>query len=113
MRRGRSRRAGDLKAGNITPPLVQTTTSVRLMLPTTVVGLGLAQDVAKLLDLLSSARKLETGFAPQASLLYGVEVDLELFELNTDVHVFGIEVAVLAYLASEPPVVIGDQGIME
>jgi len=45
MRCGRSEQAGDLKASNITLPLEQMTTSVRLTLPTTMVGLGLVWDI--------------------------------------------------------------------
>src|SRR6267142_6161662 len=98
MRRGRSGRAGDLKAGNITLLLDWMTTSTRLMLPRSVGGLGLVWYIFKLLNLLRCSCKQEPGFAGGASLAKGIEVNLHLFELDAGVGKLAIEVAVVVDL---------------
>jgi len=113
MRRGRSERAGDLKAGNITLPLEWMTLSIRLTLPTAAVGLGLVGDVTELFHLLRSSHELKTRFAAGACLLDRIEPDLELFKLHADIGILGIELAVLMHLASESPVPMSEEGTME
>src|SRR6267142_3129095 len=113
MRCGRSERAGDLKASNITPPLEWTTTSMRLTLPTAAVGLGFVQDVAEFLDLVGCLRKYETRLTTGSQLRNGVETDLELLELDADVCVFSIEAAVAMDLTREAPVIMVNKGIVE
>src|SRR6266850_2523698 len=81
MRHGRSERAGNLKAGNITPPLDWMTTSNRLTLPHGTRGLGLAWYVLKPLDLFGSTCKLEMRLTAGVSQLNGIVFDLELFDL--------------------------------
>src|SRR6267142_379065 len=99
MRHGRSERAGDLKAGNITPPLDWMTTSIRLTLPRATHGLGFPRDVLEFVDLLRCARKQEASLASGASLGDRVEVDLHLFEFDAGVGELVIEVAVSMDLA--------------
>jgi len=76
MRRGRSERAGNLKASNITLPLDWTTTSSSLTLPRATRGLGLTWYPFEFLNLFRGAHKLEVGLAGRLSLLDGIEVDL-------------------------------------
>src|SRR6266850_1369182 len=106
MRRGRSERAGDLKAGNITPPLGRTTTSVRLTLPRTARGLGFTWNVFEFVDLFRCARKQEATLARGAGLTDRVEVDLHLLEFDADVRELAIEVAIPMDLAGKSPVVV-------
>src|SRR6267142_1087876 len=113
MRCGRSGRAGNLKAGNITLPLDWTTTSTRLTLPCTAGGLGFAWYVFEFFDLLRCSCKQEPSFASGASLAEGVEVDLHLFELDAGVGELAIEVTVAVDLVSESPVIEVNEGIME
>src|SRR6266850_8364484 len=113
MRHSRSERAGDLKAGNITPPLDWTTTSTRLTLPCSVGGLGLTRYIFKLLDLLRCSCEQEPGLAGRASLLEGIEVDLHLFEFDAGVGKLTIEVAVVVDLTGEPPIIVVNKGVME
>src|SRR6266850_1710043 len=113
MRCGRSGRAGDLKAGNITPPLDWMTTSTRLTLPRSTGGLGLVQYVLELLDLLRCSCKQEPGFTSRASLLDGIEVDLHLFELDAGVGELTIKVAVVVDLTGKSPVVVVNKGIVK
>src|SRR6267142_3908882 len=113
MRCGRSERAGDLKAGNITPPLDWTTTSIRLTLPRATRGLGFSWDVLELVDLLGCARKQEASLASGASLTDRVEVDLHLLELDAGVGELAIEVAVSVDLTGKPPVIVVDKGVVE
>ena len=112
MRCGRSERAGDLKAGNITLPLDWTTTS-RLTLPRSTGGLGLVWYVLQLFDLLLCLGKQESGFASGASLLDGTKVDLQLFELDAGVSELAVEIAVAMDLAGKPPIIVVNEGIME
>src|SRR6266850_4673768 len=112
MRRGRSERAGDLKASNITLPLDWTTTSTRLTLPHPVGGLGLARYVLKFLNLLRCSCEQELGFASGASLAEGIKVDLHLFEFDTGASKFVIEVAVVVDLAGESPIIVINKGIV-
>src|SRR6267142_6641579 len=113
MRRGRSERAGDLKAGNITPPLDWTTTSISLMLPRAARGLGLTWDVLKFVDLLGCARQQEASLASGASLADCIEVDLHLLEFDAGIGELAIEVAVTMDLAGKSPIVVVNEGIME
>src|SRR6267142_521621 len=113
MRRGRSERAGDLKAGNITPPLDRTTTSVRLTLPRAAHGLGLTWNVLEFVDLLRRARKQEATLARGAGLTNCVEVDLHLLEFDTEVRELAVEFTVSVNLAGESPIVMVDEGIVE
>src|SRR6267142_6393184 len=113
MRRGRSERAGDLKAVNITPPLDRMTTSVRLTLPRAARGLGFAWDVFEFVDLFGRACKQEATLARRASLSDRVEVDLHLLELDAEVGELAVEFAVAVDFAGEPPVVMIDEGVME
>src|SRR6267142_5600429 len=113
MRRGRSERAGDLKAGNITPPLDRTTTSIRLTLPRAVRGLGLTWNVLEFVNLLRCARKQEATLARGASLANRIEVDLHLLELDAEVGELAIEVAVTVDLAGKSPIVVVDEGVVE
>src|SRR6266850_339913 len=111
MRHGRSERAGDLKAGNITPLLDWMTTSTRLTLPCSAGGLGFARYIFELLDLLRCSCEQELGFASGASLLEGIEVDLHLFELDAGIGELAIEVVVVVDLMGESPVVMVNEGI--
>src|SRR6267142_2895110 len=113
MRHGRSGRAGDLKAGNITPPLGWTTTSTRLMLPRSAGGLGLTWYVLKSFNLLRCSREQEPRFAGGASLLDGIEVDLHLFELDAGVSKLAVEVTVVVDLMGESPVIMVNEGIVK
>src|SRR6267142_1655342 len=113
MRRGRSERAGDLKAGNITPPLDWTTTSIRLMLPCAACGLGFMWNVLEFVNLFRCARKQEASLASGTSLADRVEVDLHLFEFDAGIGELAIEVTVLVDLAGESPVIMVNEGIME
>src|SRR6266850_6439871 len=113
MRCGRSGRAGNLKAGNITPLLDWMTTSSRLTLPRTAGGLGFTRYILELLDLLRCSCKQEPGLASGMHLAEGIEVDLHLFELDAGVGELAIEVAVAVDLAGEPPVIEVNEGIME
>src|SRR6267142_1430471 len=113
MRRGRSERAGDLKAGNITPPLDRTTTSVSLTLPRAACGLGFAWNVFEFVNLLRCARKQETTLARGAGLANCVDVDLHLLKFDAGVGVLAIEVAVLVDLVGKSPIVVVDEGIVE
>src|SRR5882672_10463409 len=113
MRRGRSERAGDLKAGNIIPPLDWTTMSIRLMLPRAARGLGLSRNVLEFVDLLRCACKQEASLASGASLTDRIEVDLHLFEFDAGVGEFVIEVAVTVDFAGESPIVVINEGIVE
>src|SRR6266850_5536311 len=113
MRCGRSGQAGNLKAGNITPPLDRMTTSTRLILPRSTSGLGLAWYVFEFLNLLRCSCEQEPGFASRASLVKGIEVDLHLFELDTGVGELAIEVAVVVDLVGESPVVMVNEGIVK
>src|SRR6266850_5737986 len=105
MRCGRSERAGDLKAGNITPPLDWTTTSISLTLPRAARGLGFAWDVFEFVDLLRRARKQEATLARGASLSDRIEVDLHLLEFDAEVGELAVEFTVAMDLAGEPPIV--------
>src|SRR6267142_3387796 len=109
MRHSRSERAGDLKASNITPPLGWTSMSSRLMLPRSTQGLGFVWYVLKFVDLFGGTCQLETGLTAVAGLLYGVELDLQVFEADTKVGQLGIEVVVVVHLAGESPVIVDDQ----
>src|SRR6266850_3414492 len=113
MRRGRSERAGDLKAGNITPPLDWMTMSIRLMLPHAVHGLGFPWNVLEFVDLLQCGRKQEASLASGTSLTDRIEVNLHLLEFDTGVGELAIEVVVSVDLAGESPVIMVDEGIME
>src|SRR6267142_1555961 len=113
MRRGRSERAGDLKAGNITPSLDWTTTSISLTLPRAAHGLGFTWDVFEFVDLFGHTRKQEASLASGASLTDRVEVDLHLLKFDAGVGELAIEVAVVGDFASEPPVVVVDEGIVK
>src|SRR6267142_1904673 len=113
MRRGRSERAGDLKAGNITPPLDRTTTSVRLTLPRAARGLGFTWNVLEFVDLLRCTRKQEATLARGAGLTDGVEVDLHLLEFDADVRELAVEFTVSVDLAGKSPVVVVNEGIVE
>src|SRR6267142_7067811 len=113
MRRGRSERAGDLKASNITPPLDRTTTSVRLMFPRATRGLGFTWNVLEFVDLFRCARKQEATLARGASLTNCIEVDLHLLEFDAEVGELAIEVAVAVDLAGKSPIVVVDEGIVE
>src|SRR6266850_4811387 len=101
MRRGRSERAGDFKAGNITLPLDWTTTSVRLTLPCATHGLGFTWNVFEFVDLLRCARKQEATLARGAGLADRVEVDLHLLEFDAKVGELAVEVAVAMDLAGK------------
>ena len=113
MRRSRSGRAGDLKAGNITPPLDWMTTSTRLTLPRFASGLGLVRYVLEFFDLLRCSCEQEPRFASGASLLDALEVDLQLFKLDAGVRELTIKVAVTMDLAGKSPVVVVNKGIMK
>ena len=113
MRHSRSERAGDLKAGNITPPLDWATTSIRLTLPRATCGLGFAWNILEFVDLLQCARKQEVSLASGASLTDRIEVDLHLFEFDAGVRKLAIEVAVTVDLVGKSPVVMVDEGIVE
>src|SRR6266850_3745805 len=113
MKCGRSEQAGDLKAGNITPPLDWMTMSTRLTLPRSAGGLGLVRYVFKFLDLLRCLCEQEPGFAGRASLAKGIEVDLHLFELDAGVGELAIKVAVAVDLVGEPPIIKVNEGIVE
>src|SRR6266850_3868578 len=113
MRCGRSERAGDLKAGNITPPLDWTTTSVSLTLPRAARGLGFAWDVFEFVDSFGRARKQEATLARGAGLSDRVKVDLHLLELDAEVGELAVELAVSVDLAGEPPIVMVNEGVME
>src|SRR6266850_236660 len=113
MRRGKSERAGDLKAGNITPPLDWTTTSIRLTLPCAAHGLGLTQDVFKFVDLFGCSRKQKASFAGGASLADCVKVDLHLFEPDAGIRELSIKFTVSVDLAGKSPIVVVNKGIME
>src|SRR6267142_5333322 len=113
MRCGRSERAGDLKASNITPPLDWTTTSISLMLPRAMHGLGFSRDVLEFVDLFRCACKQEASLASRVSLTDRVEVDLHLFEFDAGVGKLAIEVAVAVDLAGESPIIVVNKGIME
>src|SRR6266850_909212 len=113
MRCGRSGRAGDLKAGNITPPLDWMTTSTRLTLPRFASGLGLVRYVLEFFDLLRCSCEQEPRFASGASLLDALEVDLQLFELDAGVGELVIEVVVVVDLTGESPIVVVNKGIIK
>src|SRR6267142_7080374 len=113
MRRGRSGRAGDLKAGNITLPLDWMTTSTSLMLPHAVSGLGFTWDVFEFVNLLRCSRKQKASFASGVSLADRIEVDLHLFEFDAGVRELAIEVMVVVDLTGESPVIMVNEGIME
>src|SRR6267142_4925816 len=113
MRCGRSEQAGDLKAGNITPPLDWTTTSIRLTLPRAARGLGLTWDIFELVDLFGRSRKQEASFASGAGLANRIEVDLQLFKPDAGVSELAIEVAVSVDLPGESPIIMVNEGIME
>src|SRR6266850_2937372 len=106
MRCGRSGRAGDLKAGNITPPLGRTTTSVSLTLPHAARGLGFTWDVLEFVDSLRCACKQEATLARGAGLADRIEVDLHLLEFDADVGELAVELAVSVDLTGESPVVV-------
>src|SRR6267142_1414609 len=113
MRHGRSERAGNLKAGNITPPLDWMTTSNRLTLPHGTRGLGLAWYVLKPLDLFGSTCKLEMRLTAGVSQLNGIVFDLELFEFDAYVCELGVEVTVSVYLAGEAPIVVEKEVVVQ
>src|SRR6267142_3047764 len=113
MRHSRSGRAGDLKAGNITPPLDWTTTSTRLTLPCSTGGLGFAGYILEFLDLLRCPCEQEPSFTSGASLAEGIEVNLHLFELDAGVGKLTIEVAIAVDLAGQSPVIEVNKGIVE
>src|SRR6267142_762018 len=113
MRCGRSGRAGNLKAGNITPPLDWTTTSIRLTLPRATHGLGLPWDVFEFVDLFRCSRKQEVSFASGTSLADRVEVDLHLLKFDTGVGELAVEFTVVVDLVGESPVVMVNKGVME
>src|SRR6267142_3189149 len=113
MRCGRSERAGDLKAGNITLLLDWTTMSTRLTLPRPAGGLGLVWYVLELLELLRCSCEQEPGFASRASLLDGAEVDLHLFKLDAGVSKLVIEIVVAVDLAGESPLVVVNKGFLK
>src|SRR6267142_740624 len=106
MRHGRSERAGDLKAGNITLLLDWTTTSTRLTLPHGVRGLGLVWYILKPFNLFGGTCELETRLTAGVSQLDSVVFNLELLKFDTYVHELGVKVAVSMYLTGEAPVVI-------
>jgi len=70
-------------------------------------------DITELFDLFRGPGKLEAGLAARPCLLNGIEVDLELLELDADVSVFGVELSVAVYLPSESPIVVSNEGIVE
>src|SRR6267142_3599690 len=113
MRHGRSGRAGDLKAGNIPPPLGWTTTSIRLTLPRAARGLGFTWDVLELVNLLRCARKQEATLARGAGLADRIEVDLHLLEFDAEVGELVVEVTVAVDLMGKSPIVVVDEGIVK
>ena len=43
----------------------------------------------------------------------GIESDLELFELNADIGIFSVKIAVLLDLMCETPIVMNEKGTVE
>src|SRR6266850_1234754 len=113
MRRGRSGRAGNLKAGNITPLLDWMTTSIRLTFPRTMRGLGFTWDILEFVNLFGCPCKQEASLAGGVSLADHVEVDLHLFKFDAGVGELAIEVTVSVDLAGKSPIIVVDKGVME
>ena len=61
----------------------------------------------------SGVRELETGFGAGASQLDGVKLNLEVFELDTGVSVFKVEVTVSVHFLGKPPIVVDEEGIVK
>jgi len=82
------------------------------MLPTTAVGLGFAQDIAELLHLTGGSHEDKAGLTAGSCLGNPIEPDLKLLELDADICIFGVQVAVAMDLAGEPSVIMVNEGIM-
>jgi len=69
--------------------------------------------ILEFLNLLGSPHKLESRLAGGVSLLDAIELDLQLLQFNAGVSKFAVKVVVSVDLASESPVIMIKEGVME